>query len=146
MSELRFPAIVDGLGRLKFDAPELRQVELSKLVGKRVVESVKREVLTRSIEQNRLLWGTYGEAVAWGPDLIELATGQPVFQTSEDVHGWAKMNFLRRPVMTNRGEMDLLGTTTKLTTAEFSQYVEMVVAKLAEHGVFIPPMGERSGR
>lgn len=143
---MRFPAVVDGLGRLRFDAPELRATELAKLQGRRVVETIKREVLTRSIEQNRLLWATYGEAVAWSPDLTELATGQPVFRTSEDVHGWAKLNFLRRPVMTNRGEMDLLGTTTKLSTSEFSLYVEMLVAKLAEYQVFIPPMGERVGR
>lgn len=146
MSELRFPATVDGLGRLKFDAPELRQAELSRLAGKRVVEIVKREVLTRSIAQNRLLWGTYGEAVAWAPDLRELATGEPVFKTPEDVHGWAKLQFLRRPVMTTKGEMDLLGTTTTLSTAEFSLYVEMMVAKLAEYGVFVPPMGESVGR
>lgn len=146
MSELRFPAVIDGLGRLKFDAPELRQNELSRLVGKRVVEIVKREVLTRTIKQNNLQWAVYGEAVAEGVELVELATGLPVFQTSDDVHGFAKLNLLRKPVQTNRGEINLLGTTTTLSTTEHSLYIEMLCAKLASYGVYIPPMDERIGR
>lgn len=145
-SDLRFPATVDGLGRMHFDSPEVRIAELSRLAGKRVVETIVRERLTRSIEQNKMLWATYGEAVAWGADLVELATGEPVFQSSSDVHAFAKLNLLRRPVMTNRGEISLLGTTTTLSTGEFSAYVELLVAKLAEYGVFVPPMGERTGR
>ena len=97
--------------------------------------------LTRTVAQNRLLWATYGDAVAEGVELVELATGLPVFRSSEDVHGFAKLNLLRRPVMTNRGEINLLGTTTTLSTEEFSRYVEMLCAKLASYGVYIPPRG-----
>lgn len=143
MPELRFPAVVDGLGRLRFDAPELRATELAKLQGKRVVEIIKREVLTRSIEDNRALWGDYAEAVAEGPDLIDLGTGKPVFMTSEEVHGWAKLMFLRRPVETNRGHIDLLGTTTTLTREELHEYRNLLVAKLAGYGVYVRPAGER---
>jgi hypothetical protein len=140
---LRFPARVDGLGRLVFDAPELRTMELSRLAGRRVVEVVKREVLTRTIEDNRALWGDYAEAVAEGPDLVDLGTGQPVFMTSEEVHGWAKLMFLRRPVETNRGRIDLLGTTTTLTRDELREYRNLLVAKLAGYGVYVRPAGER---
>lgn len=143
MSGLRFGGLVDGLGRIKYDEPELRAAELIQLAGKRISETIVRERVTRSIEQNNLLWHTYGEAVAEGVELIELASGLPVFRTSEDVHGFAKLNLLRRPVMTNRGEINLLGTTTTLSTDEFSNYVEMLCAKLAQYGVYIPPVGER---
>jgi len=136
---LLFAASVDGLGRLKFDAPELRQHALAQLAGKRVVEHIKRERLTRSVEQNRALWGVYGDAVAEGVELVELSSGQPVFRTSEDVHNWAKFLLLRRPVMTRMGEVNLVGTTTTLSTEEFSKYIELLVAKLAQYGVFIPP-------
>lgn len=143
MSLHAFAAQVDGLGRLRFDEPELRASLLASLAGKRVVETIKRERLTRTIQQNRLLWATYGEAVAEGVELIEVETGQPVFKTSDDVHGFAKLNLLRRPVRTNRGEINLLGTTTTLSTEEFSKYIELLVAKLAGYGVYIPPQGTR---
>jgi hypothetical protein len=141
VAELRLEATVDGLGRLRFDPPEIAAAELSRLAGKKVTVIVKRAVNTRSIAQNRLLWASYGEAVAEGVDFVELETGQPVFQSRDDVHGFAKLALLRRPVMTNRGEIDLLGTTTKLTTAEFSKYMDLLVAKLAKYGVYVPPPG-----
>lgn len=140
MSEQRFGATVDGLGRLRPDSPEAWAALLHSLIGKRIVVTVKRERDTRTAQQNRHLWGhVYAEAVAEGVDLVELATGKPVFQSSEDVHAWAKLNFLRRPVETNRGTLNLLGTTTILTTEEFSRYVELVCGTLAKLGVYIPP-------
>lgn len=136
-----FGAVVDGLGRLKFDDPDGRSAFLFGLKGRRVVETIKRERVTRTVEQNRLLWATYGEVVAEGVELVELATGLPVFQTSEDVHNFAKLALLRKPVMTNRGEVNLLGSTTTLSTEEFSKYIDLLCAKLATLGVYIPPMG-----
>lgn len=141
MSERRFTAMVDGIGRLKFDEPEMVADQLRKLAGKSVTVIVKRAVNTRSIAQNRLLWLTYGEAVAEGVDFVELETGQPVFKTPEDVHGFAKLALLRRPVLTSMGEVSLLGTTTTLSTEEFSKYYELLIAKLASYGVLIPQLG-----
>jgi hypothetical protein len=138
---LLFEATADALGRLKFADPELAANELRALAGKRLRVEVKRAVNTRSIEQNRLLWLTYGDAVGEAVDFVELETGQPVFKTSDDVHAFAKLALLRRPVMTNRGEIDLLGTTTTLTTTEFSEYIERLAAKLAKYGVLLPQRG-----
>ena len=138
-AEQRFSGVVDGLGRFRADS-EAYSALLHSLAGKRVHVEVRRERVTRTVEQNRLLWATYESAVAEGVELVELATGEPVFQTSEDVHAFAKMTLLRRPVMTNRGEINLLGTTTTLTTAEFSEFIERLVAKLAQFGVYIPPV------
>jgi hypothetical protein len=140
---IQLGATVDGLGRLKPDDAGAWAVALKGLEGKRVVVEIKRERNTRTLAQNKLLWGhVYTEAVAESADWCEIETGAHVFRTVEDVHGWAKLNFLRRPVRTTRGDLDLLGTTTRLTAEEFSRYVEHVVAKLAGFGVYIPPSGE----
>lgn len=138
---LLFEATADAIGRLKWETPEAVSAELSKLAGRKLRVEIKRAVNTRSIEQNNALWWMYGEAVADGVEFVELETGQPVFQRREDVHGFAKLALLRRPVLTNRGEIDLLGTTTTLSTEEFAQYMERLVAKLAQYGVYIPPFG-----
>lgn len=140
MAEQRFGAVIDGLGRIRPDQQEAYAALLQSLIGKRVNVEIRRERNTRTAAQNKLIWGhVYAEAVAEGVELVELATGLPVFKTSEDVHGFAKLNLLRRPVLTNRGEINLLGTTTTLTTDEFSKYVELLCAKLAGYGIYIPP-------
>lgn len=138
---LIFDFTPDAIGRIRWEAPEVVANELAKLAGRPMRAELKRAVNTRSIEQNKALWWMYGEAVADGVSFVELETGQPVFKTREDVHGFGKLNLLRRPVMTNRGEIDLLGTTTLLTVQEFSEYMERLVAKLANYGVYIPPFG-----
>jgi hypothetical protein len=144
MSALIFPATADGIGRLRFDTPEIVAAELSRLAGKRLKVEIKRLHDTRTLAQNARMWCLYGDAVAEGTELVELASGLPVFQSREDVHGFAKLNLLRRPVMTNRGEISLLGTTTTLTISEHAEYMERLVAKLANYGVYIPPyLGER---
>jgi len=89
-AEQRFSGVVDGLGRFRADS-EAYSALLHSLAGKRVHVEVRRERVTRTVEQNRLLWATYESAVAEGVELVELATGEPVFQTSEDVHAFAKM-------------------------------------------------------
>jgi hypothetical protein len=137
--EQRFSAVIDGQGRIRPDQPEAYHGLLHSLIGKRVNVEIRRARETRTVQQNKGLWHVYGEAVAEGVELVELASGQPVFQTSEDVHGWAKFLLLRRPVMTNRGELNLFGTTTTLSTEEFSKYIELLVAKLAGYGIYIPP-------
>jgi hypothetical protein len=141
MAELLFTGKVDGLGKLHLDDRRTWDSELALLAGKLVVLSVKVVQDTRSLAQNRRMWAVYGDAVAESVDFVELATGQQVFQTRADVHGFAKLALLRRPVITNRGEIDLLGTTTTLTTAEHSTYMEMLFAKLAKYGVYIPEHG-----
>jgi hypothetical protein len=138
MSETRYAATIDGIGRLRFEQPELVAVEMSRLAGKRVSVIVKRDFDVRSLQQNKFMWAVYGDAVAEGTELVELASGLPVFKTREDVHGFAKVNLLRRPVLTNRGEINMLGTTTTLTTEEHARYMEMLFAKLAFYGVEIP--------
>lgn len=142
MSELRFSATISDQCRIVPDALTVWLASLSELRGQRVDVIVKRHRETRTSAQNRLLWGhVYAEAVADGVDLVDTETGLPVFRTSEDVHGFAKLALLRRPVTTNRGTIDLLGTTTTLTTEEFSNYIELLCAKLASLGVYIPQVG-----
>lgn len=138
-TEQRFAAVVDGQGRIRPDQPEAYHGLLHSLIGKRVNVEIRRARETRTVNQNAHLWGhVYENAVAEGVELVELATGLPVFRTREDVHAFAKATLLRRPVETNRGTIDLLGTTTTLTTVEFSEFVERLCAKLAGYGVYVP--------
>ena len=138
---LLFQATADAIGRLRWDTPEIVAAELSKLAGKKLRVEIKRAVSTRSIEQNSYMWAVYGEAVANGDSLIDVRTGLPVFQSRDDVHGFAKLNLLRRPVITNMGEINLLGSTTTLNSEEHAYYMERLVAELAGLGVYIPPFG-----
>lgn len=143
MSALIYQGTADGLGRLRYDTPELAAAEISRLAGKRLTIEIKKERLTRTIQQNRLAWGhVYAEAVAEGVELVDLETGLPVFKTRMDVHGFAKRLLLSAPKETKFGTIHLLGSTTTLSTDEFTTYIEALCAKLAGYGVYIPPIGE----
>lgn len=108
--------------------------QLSGLFRVDVVKYRKR----RSDAQNKLLWGwvyphvAAGILEAWGENL-----------TGDEVHILMKRKFLSRPIVNqNTGEeMDrAFVTTTKLTTEEFSQYVENIAKFAAESlSVVIPP-------
>jgi hypothetical protein len=143
VADLLHPGAVDQRGRFCPDRGDLFTAELASLSGKRVVLWLKQERTTRSLAQNRYMWAVYGEAVAESVDLVELATGLPVFKDRAAVHGFAKLNLLKHPVMTNRGEINLLGTTTTLSTGEHATYTEALFAKLAFYGVEIPEYGGR---
>lgn len=123
-------------GRLQIDRGELRKV-LGQWEGKTVRVTVKRDRGTRTDKQNRYLWFAY--------HLIEKETGQD----ADDIHEVAKARFLPKSVAICdgngevRGEYVIGGSTTKLSTVEFADFV----AKLREWGrdwfhVEIPEPGE----
>lgn len=137
-----YPAKADSLGRLRFDDPELAAHEIARLAGKPLRVEIALFRHRRSDAQNRMGWGhVYKEAVADAADWIISETGLPVFQTRDDVHRFGKLHLLVKPTMTNRGMVDLLGTTTELDTAEYNEYIERLCAKLAQNGVYVPPIG-----
>lgn len=137
---------VDTIGRIKYDEPELAATELSRYAGKYVRVEVVWQRNTRSLAQNAMGWGhVYREAVAEAADWLILdATGapvRPVFRSRNDVHNFAKANLLLAPTPTTRGMVPLMGSTTELTTSEYSEYIERLCALLAQKGVKIPPAG-----
>lgn len=83
----------------------------------------------RTDAQNRLYW------VAVVPELGRFLRDQGESYTDEDAHELMKAKFLRETVV-NKQTGEAIGvvikSTTKLTTQEFSEYIEKCVAWLAD--------------
>ena len=84
-------------------------------------------VKNRTTDQNNLLWAFYTE--------IANHTGH----TPEEIHEYCKAAFLAPKIITVGKDTKEYRTTTKLTTAEFSDYIERIYAFAAgELGVRLP--------
>lgn len=91
-------------------------------VGK--VVRIERQEPVRSMSQHRFLW-VYYEAIS-----------QQTGFTAEEIHSWAKAKFLPKTFAKVMGEdVELSASTTKLTKAQFSEYLDRIVA---ETGVPLP--------
>lgn len=87
---------------------------------------------TRSSAQNRYLHGVAYKA-------ISETTGY----TTEEVHEICKAKFLAHTIHIGEEDMDIPKSTTKLTTDEFSEYVEAIKRWAAETlDCYIPDAGE----
>lgn len=97
--------------------------------GKAVSVTWAKPKSTRSLIQNGYLWGVVYQYIA-------AHTGM----TTEDVHDWCKDEFLPRRFVALAGkEKEIRKTTTELSTTEFSNYWEQIVAWAGrELGVSIP--------
>lgn len=97
--------------------------------GKAVEVKLSRPVNSRSLRQNRFLWGVVYTTIAE-------ATGN----TTEDLHEHFKNQFLPRRFVTLAGkEMEVAKTTTALSVDEFSKYLEQLAAFAAsELGITLP--------
>jgi len=89
---------------------------LSKMDGKRVLITI--ENLPRSGAQNRMLWGLVY-------DSIVLAIQKETGQDADDIHDYYKTKFLRRRL--ENGQV-VVGSTARLNSKEFSEFVEQVKA------------------
>lgn len=93
----------------------------------------------RSNDQNALLWVLYADALRAGGETLG-------GWTTEDIHtfmcgeywGWERMEALgavrQRPKR----------RSSRLTKAEFSDYLEFVVRRFAEHGIVLELPGEKA--
>jgi len=89
---------------------------LSKMDGKRVLITI--ENLPRSGAQNRMLWGLVYDSIV---SAIQKETGQD----ADDIHDYYKTKFLRRRL--ENGQV-VVGSTARLNSKEFSEFVEQVKA------------------
>ena len=89
--------------------------------------SVKKEVKKRTLDQNALMWLWF--------TCIEHETGTE----KNDVHDYYCMLFLRRRVTINGGEKVIISGTSKLNTAQFTDFLNKVQADAAsEFGIRLP--------
>ena len=113
--------IVRG-GKLVLDAPQNYLVELSKLEGQRIQLTIQKERHARSLSQNSLYW------------LFLTFIGQELGYDTEELHSTFKAMFL-----TDRSkEFPIVRSTAKLSTAEFTDYLDKITRKVAEMGVVLP--------
>lgn len=80
--------------------------------------TVGRRKTRRSDKQNRLLWAYY--------EIISNETGQG---SAEEIHEYMKRKFLPPVIIkTKWGEMKVPGSTTKLSSIEFGNYLDRINA------------------
>ena len=102
---------------------------LGSLEGKEVELTVYKRRKRRSKSQNQYVWGIVYE-------VISESTGY----TTDEVHEAMKMLFLR---VHRDGLPDTVRSTSDLTTAEFSDYVDKIKRWASEKlGCYIPDAGE----
>ncbi|MFP4146564.1 MAG: hypothetical protein ACLFSI_02495, partial [Halorhodospira sp.] len=118
-------------------ARELRQAcERLKREGGAPIEVLIGEYRrTRSLEQNRLYWAAYIRPLA---DYCGVS--------SMEMHRYLKWELLEPELVIDPWTGEILRegepTTTGLTTAEFTQYLEQISALAAEQGVHLPTADE----
>jgi hypothetical protein len=96
----------------------------------------------RSNNQNSMYWGYIIHQVKDG--LKEV--GYDGIENDDDVHSMLKMMFLKKTVVNHdTGEMitEIPGSTTGLTTHEFSEYIEKIIKFCAEYLGFALRMPEK---
>ena len=96
---------------------------------------IKRHRDLRSGQQNRYLFGVVYAA------FVDFRQEQGEDFTVKEAHQFFSLKFLRRPVVDLRtGEV--LGqtrrSTASLDTAEFSEYLELIIAWLSDYGIEVP--------
>jgi len=131
MQELIFKAEVDENGKLsKIYQKGLFEQTLNHYAGKNIRIRIAKWTKTRSLPQNSYYWGVLipqviGALVDNGINRSDL--------NSEIVHDMLKMKFLKRELVSKEGEViEYVLQTSKLTTEEFSIYIDDIVQWSAE--------------
>ena len=116
-------------GKLVLDSPQSYLVELSRLEGRRIELTIRKERHTRSLSQNKYYWGV----------VIEILSSYFGYDR-EEMHEALKFKFLKK-----HGDTDLatVGSTSKLSTAGFTNYIDEIIRWAAiEYQVVIPSADE----
>ena len=89
--------------------------------------TIERKKNKRTLSQNALMWMWF--------TCISRETGQPV----QDIHDIYCARLLSRTAVTPRGEIvRVYGQTSKLSTAEMTEFMNAVQADAAEMGIILP--------
>ena len=134
-----------GRPRLVIESPARWLAALSRLVGQRVRLQLWREKKRRTLAQNKLLWGTVYPVVLAGLREIALDAGEQCpFRDVDALHEALKYRHLSASIVRVAGEeWEIPPSTTRLTTEQFSAYVEAICRWAAAKGIYVPPPGER---
>jgi hypothetical protein len=120
-----FVGVVTDAGRLVLDAPKVFKAYVARFIGEEVEVEVRKRRSKRSTEQNAYYWSVII------PPLAEHCG-----YSHDEMHEALKAKFLGQEDM-SRGLLRI-GSTTKLSTTEFADYVERITVWAAgELGVVI---------
>lgn len=139
---IEIPGAVEG-GRLSAVAADRLRAALRQFEGGKVVVTVRPVKKARTLSQNAYLW-----AVVYG-HIARMFRDHGTMVDADDVHELMKAHVgrLRQVFVTPAGEvLTGPGSTARLSTKEFSDYVEAVRAWAAGEGCNIPdPDPDRHG-
>lgn len=92
---------------------------------------------TRTGEQNRLLWALYADVLDAGGEMLG-------GWTKEDLHEWAlgEWGGWESVCAFGRTRLRPLRRSSKLSTTDFAEFVEWLVRKMAEHGIYLELPGD----
>ena len=109
-------------------------------LGSGFVEIIIRLAGKRSSPQNRYYWG------AMLPIVKEGLKGVGIEMSKEQTHEMLKYRFLKREFITSDGDiLQIIGSTTELSTKEFNEYIESIQIWSAEYlNVNIPDPNEQT--
>lgn len=116
--------------------PQEGQRALGRYIGLNELRDIIRKS-RRTLPQNALLWALYDDALKQGGEALG-------GWTREDVHefmlgeffGWEKHTAFGRTRLKPKKR------SSRLTKTQFSEFVEFVVGKLAEHGIVLELPGD----
>lgn len=115
-------------GRIKLDTPDKYLVYLSGLEGKRIELILQKERNARTLSQNAYYWGV----------IIEIL-GNHFGYEPDEMHEALKFKFLKK----HEDILVTVGSTAKLSTIEFGEYLDRVMEWAAkDYGIYIPQAGE----
>ncbi len=116
-------------GKIKLDRPDAYLVWLAGLEGKLIELTLRKERHARTLNQNRYYWGV----------VVELLS-QHFGYDKDEMHEALKFKFLKKY---EDSELPTVGSTTKLSTIDFNEYIEKVMRwAVTEHQIYIPEPNE----
>lgn len=121
---------------LRFDSPQLYNKAVAAVNGGRFELVLRKEKAKRSDQANRYYWAVVVEIIT--AEFYGMATAAD----KERVHeGLRRMFLLRHDDKTN---LDYVESTTRLSTAEFQEYLTQCRHWAAEQGINVPEPNEVS--
>ena len=109
-------------GKLSIVRRQLFVESLQTLTNGRYRVSIEKLYRKRSNPQNAYLWGVVYPLVLQGFNQV----GYNLID-NEEVHSFCKNRFLKKMLVSDSGEMfETIGSTRKLTTMEFNEYIENI--------------------
>lgn len=109
-------------GTLKLNSPDSFKKYVSNLKAKKVVMIVKPFRKNRTVRQNAYYWACLN------------FIGDEIGESADDLHTTFKSMFLAD----HSYRIPMVRSTSRLSTAQFGEYLDKIIQKVAEIGIVVP--------